>query len=95
MIAPGFPMTGSRSRRNHSLLTPERTFWHYAQIVHLFPELSISCPYCGETITVLVDGSVEEQQYIEDCEVCCRPMDITATVRADGSLRVDVRREND
>jgi hypothetical protein len=34
------------------------------------------CPYCGERISVLIDNSEESQQYIEDCEVCCRPITI-------------------
>ena len=42
-------------------------------------------PYCGETITLLLDLSVEEQTYIEDCSVCCQPM--TVSYRAeDGEL---------
>jgi len=61
----------------------------------LFQESTVNCPYCGESISILVDGSVEEQQYIEDCEVCCRPIDIKVIVAANGSVRVDVRREND
>ncbi|MEZ5345591.1 MAG: CPXCG motif-containing cysteine-rich protein [Pyrinomonadaceae bacterium] len=32
------------------------------------------CPYCWQEISVILDLSVEEQAYIEDCEVCCRPM---------------------
>jgi transcription elongation factor Elf1 len=35
------------------------------------------CPYCWETISVLVDTSENEQTYIEDCEVCCNPMELT------------------
>lgn len=35
-----------------------------------------TCPYCWETISILLDLSVTEQEYIEDCEVCCRPIDI-------------------
>lgn len=35
-----------------------------------------SCPYCGETISMLLDLSVPSQTYIEDCEVCCRPLRI-------------------
>jgi len=38
------------------------------------PEKRIGCPYCGENITIIVDESVPEQTYIEDCEVCCRPI---------------------
>ena len=42
-------------------------------------EQAIDCPHCGERITVLVDTSVPEQQYIEDCQVCCRPMTLLVT----------------
>lgn len=34
------------------------------------------CPYCWETISMLVDLSVHNQEYIEDCEVCCHPLRI-------------------
>jgi hypothetical protein len=37
----------------------------------------VSCPYCGETITLPLDLSVEEQSYIEDCSVCCQPMTVS------------------
>lgn len=37
-------------------------------------EAQANCPYCGEEITLLVDCSVEEQVYTEDCSVCCKPM---------------------
>ena len=35
------------------------------------------CPYCWETISMLLDSSVTTQTYIEDCEVCCRPIEVT------------------
>jgi hypothetical protein len=57
-------------------------------------ESTIGCPYCGELITILVDRSIETQQYIEDCQVCCRPIDILVTVSDDGSFQVDARDEN-
>jgi len=41
---------------------------------------TIACPYCGETIEVLIDCSVPEQHYIEDCQVCCRPINFRVTV---------------
>jgi hypothetical protein len=35
----------------------------------------VSCPFCGEPIDVWVDtGGGEQQEYIEDCSVCCRPI---------------------
>ena len=43
------------------------------------------CPYCWEEISMLIDYSVPHQSYVEDCEVCCNPIQITVTV-ADGEL---------
>lgn len=35
------------------------------------------CPYCWEEISMLLDASVHTQTYIEDCEVCCNPIEVT------------------
>ncbi|TVP43075.1 MAG: CPXCG motif-containing cysteine-rich protein [Mongoliibacter sp.] len=35
------------------------------------------CPYCFEEISMLLDPSIYKQQYIEDCEVCCNPIEIS------------------
>ena len=35
------------------------------------------CPYCWEDISMLLDSSVSKQTYVEDCEVCCNPIQIT------------------
>jgi len=40
-------------------------------------EQFFQCPYCWESISMLVDTSVSSQTYIEDCEVCCRPIEIS------------------
>lgn len=37
-------------------------------------EYGLTCPYCAAPISVLVDCSVEQQTYVEDCQVCCQPM---------------------
>ena len=58
-------------------------------------EHSLSCPYCGEMISVLIDDSVPEQNYIEDCQVCCRPIVIDVTVDTDGDVLVSARSENE
>jgi len=34
------------------------------------------CPYCWEEISMLLDPSVRSQKYIEDCEVCCNPIEV-------------------
>jgi transcription elongation factor Elf1 len=43
-------------------------------------EHSFDCPYCGEEITMVLDTSVPRQTYVEDCEVCCHPIEISFTV---------------
>lgn len=46
--------------------------------------VAVQCPYCWETIEVLVDCSQGEQQYIEDCSVCCRPITLVVTMTTAG-----------
>ena len=58
-------------------------------------EHDIHCPYCDESITVLIDGSVSEQSYVEDCHVCCRPIVLTVSVGADGGAWVTATVENE
>lgn len=43
-------------------------------------EHTFACPYCWQTISVLVDLSDPNQDMIQDCEVCCRPMRILCSV---------------
>ncbi len=42
-----------------------------------------TCPYCWEHISMLIDSYEEESDYIEDCEVCCRPIEIAFRFRED------------
>jgi hypothetical protein len=55
----------------------------------------IRCPYCGEMIHVLIDCSVSNQTYIEDCQICCRPINFDVSVGPDGDLAVFVSHENE
>jgi len=41
------------------------------------------CPYCGEEISMVLDLSVRRQSYVEDCEVCCNPIEITYSAEDD------------
>ena len=55
---------------------------------------SLDCPYCGETIQIVVDCSVSNQDYIEDCQVCCRPINLYVTI--DGNnVQVHASHENE
>jgi len=57
--------------------------------------VDISCPYCGEQINVLIDCSIDSQQYIEDCQVCCRPINLTIALDAAGIPHVTAHDENE
>lgn len=59
------------------------------------PFESIHCPYCGEPIELYIDESVDEQRYIEDCQVCCRPISVAVQVDEDGAWQVQASAEND
>lgn len=54
-------------------------------------ERRISCPFCNEKMTILVDLSVGNQSYIEDCQICCQPMQVSYATDRDeiDYLRVD------
>lgn len=49
------------------------------------------CPYCWESISMLIDTSVSSQTYIEDCEVCCRPIQITYHAQNDQLISFDAQ----
>ena len=46
-------------------------------------EYFFACPYCSERISMVLDTSVKRQKYIEDCEVCCKPIEVRYTVEDD------------
>ena len=50
------------------------------EIEHFF-----TCPYCWQEISMVLDASVSDQTYIEDCEMCCRPIRVLYTVE-DGEI---------
>jgi hypothetical protein len=59
----------------------------------LLDESSIQCPYCWESFSILVDPSEgEDQSFVYDCEVCCRPIDVH--VRIEGE-NVKIRTKQD
>ena len=48
-------------------------------------EHEFTCPYCWQPIAMVLDLSVETQEYVEDCEVCCRPI-LVRVEALDGEL---------
>jgi phage terminase large subunit GpA-like protein len=51
-------------------------------------EGEITCPHCGETFPLQIDTSQREQSMIEDCTVCCRPINLT--IRSEPGAIIDL-----
>ncbi len=58
-------------------------------------EKSVQCPYCGESIELLIDLSVPQQSYTEDCQVCCRPIIVSVDVDSNGGVEILATSENE
>ncbi len=58
-------------------------------------DASYDCAFCGETIVVSVDVTAgQEQEYVEDCPVCCRPHLIRVNFDEDGQVTLDAQAES-
>lgn len=56
----------------------------------------LACPYCGAEVELVLDpGGEAVQEYVEDCEVCCRPLHVTVAWDEDGTASVQARTEDD
>lgn len=58
-------------------------------------QTAVTCPYCGEAIELLVDTSAGSQDYVEDCEVCCQPIDVRVRLDRDGDPVVEALHQDD
>lgn len=56
---------------------------------------TVDCPCCGEPNLLAIDVSAGAQRYIEDCQVCCRPMTVVVSLSDQGLPQVSVVAEND
>ncbi len=62
----------------------------------MLAEHSVVCPYCSHRFDTLIDCSVEEQEYYQDCQGCCAPILFTVRCSYDGTLlQVDCRTDRD
>ncbi|MEC9375923.1 MAG: CPXCG motif-containing cysteine-rich protein [Pseudomonadota bacterium] len=48
-------------------------------------ESNITCPFCWQNLEITLDLSIDDQEYIEDCQVCCNPINIICSSK-DGKL---------
>lgn len=57
-------------------------------------EQSAMCPYCGETISLLLDCTQVGDSYVEDCFVCCQPIVVSLYAGEGGELECQLSAEN-
>ena len=57
--------------------------------------VTVNCPYCGEAFEAQADASAGSCTYVEDCQVCCQPIEMELQVDEDGALRSLVARRGD
>jgi len=48
-------------------------------VVNTEMNITVSCPYCGQTFELLIEPGLGAQDLITDCEVCCRPLRVSVT----------------
>ena len=59
-------------------------------------DVSVECPYCGEPMDLVVDPTAgSTQSYVEDCAVCCQPMEVLVEIDREADVSVSVRRFDD
>lgn len=58
-------------------------------------EEKVCCPYCNEVIVILIDPEDLDQEYIEDCRVCCQPIRVQIATNINDELIVTIYNEND
>lgn len=56
---------------------------------------AVRCPYCGEVVEIHIDPSAGSHTTIEDCAVCCRPMELSVVVNRDSTVTVEAMRDDD
>lgn len=54
-------------------------------------EYSFTCPHCWQTVVILLDLSAGDQTYVQDCEVCCNPIEIAYQVEQGEIADFEVR----
>jgi hypothetical protein len=58
----------------------------------MLDSIRITCPYCGERFEAVVDASAGNAEYVEDCPVCCRPINLQLTADGD-DVSLDAERD--
>jgi hypothetical protein len=89
--APSPPLSASsrttRLARGSLHLSCDRDLRYRTCVV----EHSFICPFCGEEISMVLNLSVRRYTYVEDCEVCCNPLEISYTVEDDSLTHFEAK----
>jgi hypothetical protein len=51
---------------------------------------TIQCPFCGQSFDVVIDTSIAQQRFTTDCEVCCRPLEISVECEPGEVLSLEI-----
>lgn len=62
--------------------------------MNLLENITSHCPYCSEPITLLVDRTFKQQNYTEDCPVCCCPFIIEVNIDEEHYIHLTTHQEN-
>jgi len=54
-------------------------------------EFYFVCPYCWQEISMVLDVSEPHQTYVEDCEVCCKPIEVEYSLENEKVLEFEAR----
>jgi hypothetical protein len=58
--------------------------------------ITLHCPYCGESFETAIDASAgDDQQYVEDCAICCKPINVRVAMAAGGEVMIRTLRDDD
>ena len=72
-----------------------RAFLSILENMSLLDTHHIQCPYCGESIQLVIDCTIPDQAYIEDCFVCCRPINVSVIINENNLPHITVKNENE
>lgn len=56
-------------------------------------EATITCPFCWQSFIIVIDTSLESQTFTTDCEICCRPFEVTVESRPGEVLSAEAHSE--
>ena len=54
--------------------------------VNLEQDQTVACPYCGEEVAMVINSTIASQDFVEDCQVCCRPIQFQVSVDQEGEI---------